>query len=135
MNQTTIFNNPNLESQQVQEELPNKNNQITLDDPANIEPALISLKFSHPLSNSRESDKEVLVNNSPNNLPNTLPMQSIEMMNLPTNQQVSLRDSLEIVLYFDGSSKVPLTLFNRSLQGSQRNGSKCRSKFGKIIKK
>ena len=33
------------------------------------------------------------------------------MMNLPTNQQVSLRDVLEIVPCFDGSSKVPLTLF------------------------
>ena len=32
-------------------------------------------------------------------------------MNLPTNQQVSPRDALEIVPYFDGSSKVPLTLF------------------------
>ena len=33
------------------------------------------------------------------------------MMNLPTIQQVSLQDSLEIVPYFDGSSKVPLTIF------------------------
>ena len=33
------------------------------------------------------------------------------MINLPTNQQVSLRDALEIVPYFDGSSKVPLTIF------------------------
>ena len=32
-------------------------------------------------------------------------------MNLTTNQQVSLRDALEIVPYFDGSSKVPLTIF------------------------
>ena len=31
-------------------------------------------------------------------------------MNLPTNQQVSLRDALQIVPYFDGSSKVPLTI-------------------------
>ena len=107
MNQTTIFNNQNLESQQVQEDLPNKNNQITLDDSANMEQALNSLKFSHPLSTSRKSDKEVSVNNSPNNLP----IQSIEMMNLPTNQQVSLRDALEIVPYFDGSSRIPLTLF------------------------
>ena len=35
-NQTTVFNNPNLESQQVREELPNKINQITLNDSANI---------------------------------------------------------------------------------------------------
>ena len=107
LNQTTIFNNPNLESQQIQEELPNKNSQITLDDSANIEQALNSLKFSHPLSNSRKSDKEVSVNNSLNNLPNNLLIQSIEIMNLPTNQQVSLRHALEIVPYFDGSSKVP----------------------------
>ena len=106
-NQTTIFNNPNVESQQVREEFPNKTNQITLDDSANIEQALNSLKFSHPLSTSRKSDKEVSVNN----LPNNLPIQSIEIMNLPTNQQVSLRDALEIVPYFDGSSKIPLTLF------------------------
>ena len=33
------------------------------------------------------------------------------MINLPTNQQVSLRVALEIVPYFDGSSKVPLTIF------------------------
>ena len=33
------------------------------------------------------------------------------MMNLPTNQQVYLRDALEIVPYFYGSSKVPLTVF------------------------
>ena len=33
------------------------------------------------------------------------------MTNLLTNQQVSLRDALEIVPHFDGSSKVPLTLF------------------------
>ena len=32
-------------------------------------------------------------------------------MNSPTNQQVSLRDSLEIVPYFDGSSKVLLIIF------------------------
>ena len=40
LNRTTIFNNPNLELQQVQEELTNKINQITLDDSANIEQAL-----------------------------------------------------------------------------------------------
>ena len=54
--QTTIFNKPNLESQQVREELPNKTNQIMLDDSANIEQALDSLKFPHPLSTSRKSD-------------------------------------------------------------------------------
>ena len=32
-------------------------------------------------------------------------------MNLPTNQQVSLRDASGIVPYFDGPSKVPLTIF------------------------
>ena len=32
-------------------------------------------------------------------------------MTLPTNQQVSLRDALEIVSYFDGSNKVPLPVF------------------------
>ena len=111
MNQTTIFNNPNLESQQVREELPNKMNQITLDDCANIEQALNSLKFSHPLSTSRKSDKEVSVNNLPSNSLNNLPIQSIKMTNLPTNQQVSIRDALAIVPYFDGSSKIPLTIF------------------------
>ena len=115
LNQTTIFNNPNLESQQIREKLPNKTNQITLDDRANIKQALNLLKFSHPLSTSRKSDKGVSVNNLPNNssnnLPNNLLIQSIEMMNLPTNQQVSLRDALEIIPYFNGSSKKPLTLF------------------------
>ena len=33
------------------------------------------------------------------------------MTNLPTNQQVSPRDALEIIAYFHGSSKVPLTIF------------------------
>ena len=33
------------------------------------------------------------------------------MTNSPTNQLVSLRDDLEIVPYFYGSSKVPLTIF------------------------
>ena len=88
LNQITIFNNPILESQQNQENLSDKINQITLNDSANIEQALNSLKFSHPLSASRKCDKEVSVNNLPKNLPN----------NLPTNQQVSLRDTLEIVL-------------------------------------
>ena len=32
-------------------------------------------------------------------------------MTLSINQQVSLRDAFEIVLYFDGSSKVPLPTF------------------------
>ena len=109
--QTAIFKNPNLEFEQIQETLPNKINQVTLDDPANIEQALESLKSSHPLSTSRKSDKEILPNNLPNILPNNQPIQSFEMMNLPTNQQVSLRDALEIVPYFDGSSKVPLTIF------------------------
>ena len=77
---------------------------------ANIEQALDSLKFSHPLSTSKKSDKEVSINNLSNNLPNNLPTQLTEM-NLPTNQQVSLRDALEIVPYFDGSSKVQLTIF------------------------
>ena len=63
LNQTTIFNNPNLESQQVREKLRNKTNQITLDDSVNIEQALNLLKFSHPLSTSRKSDIEVSVNN------------------------------------------------------------------------
>ena len=35
------------------------------------------------------------------------------MMNLPANQQVSLRGVLEIVPYFDGSSKVPLSIFGQ----------------------
>ena len=87
LNQTTMFNNPNLESQQVRKELPNKTNQITLDDSANIKQALNSLKFSHPLSTSRKSDKEVSVNNLSNNSPNNLPIQFIEMMKLPTNEQ------------------------------------------------
>ena len=111
-NHTAIFNNPNLEFEQVQEILPNKLNQIT---PDNIEQAFDSLKYSDPYSTSRKSNKEILANNVPNNLPNilpnNLPIQSFEMMNLPTNQHVSLRDALEIVPYFDGSSKVPLTLF------------------------
>ena len=101
LNQTTIFNNPNLELHQVREELPNKINEIMLDDSVNIEQALNSLKFSHPLSTSKKSDKEISVNNLPSNTE----------MNLPTNQQVSLRDALEIVPYFDGSSKVTLTIF------------------------
>ena len=51
-----------------------------LDDYANIEQALDSLKSSHPYSTSKKSNKEI----SANNLPNTnLPIQSIEMMNLP----------------------------------------------------
>ena len=103
------------ESQQVQENLPYKINQITLNDSANIEQALDSLKFSHPYSTFRKSDEEISANNSPsktaiNNLPNNnLPIQSTEMMNLSTNQQVSLRNALEILPYFDGSSKVSLT--------------------------
>ena len=51
LNQTTIFNNPYLESQQVQEELSNKTNQITLDDFANIEQALNFVKFFTPVIN------------------------------------------------------------------------------------
>ena len=107
-NQTTIFNNPNLEFEQVQEMLPYKINQITLDDSANIEQAVDSPKSSHPYSTSKKSDKEFSANNLPNN---NLPIRSTEMMNSPTNQQVSLRDALEIVPYSDGSSKVPLTIF------------------------
>ena len=37
-------------------------------------------------------------------------MQPTEMT-LPINQQVSLRDALEIVPYFDKSSKVPSPIF------------------------
>ena len=33
------------------------------------------------------------------------------MINLPKNQRVSLRDALEIVPYFDGSSNLPLPIF------------------------
>ena len=58
LNQTTIFNNPNLESQQVQETLPNKIIRLILDDSANIDQVLDSLKSSHPLSTSRKSDKK-----------------------------------------------------------------------------
>ena len=107
-NQTTIFKNPNLKFEQVKETLPNKINQITPDDSANIEKALDSLKSSHPFSNSRKSNKEILANNLSNN---NLTIQPTEIMNLPTNQQVSLRDALEIVPYFDGSSKKPLKIF------------------------
>ena len=53
------MNNPSLESQQLQENLPNKINQITLNDSGNVEQALDSLKFSHPYSTSRKSDKEI----------------------------------------------------------------------------
>ena len=74
----------------------------------NIKHAFNSLKFSHSYSTFRKSDKEIL----PNNLPiNHLPIQSANMTDLQTNQQASLRDALEIVPYFDGSSKVPLTIF------------------------
>ena len=107
-NQTTIFKNPNLEFEQVQETLPNETNQITPYDSANIEQALDSLKFLHSYSTSRKSDKGISANNLPNN---NLPIQSTEMTNLPTNQQKSLRDALENVQYFNGSSKVPLTIF------------------------
>ena len=78
-NQMTIFKNPNLEFEQVQETLSNKINQITPDDSANIEQALDSLKFSHPYSTSRKSDKGISANNFPNNNP---PIQSNEMTNL-----------------------------------------------------
>ena len=40
LNQTTIFNNPNLELQQIRDELPNQINQSTLADSANIEQAI-----------------------------------------------------------------------------------------------
>ena len=109
-NQTAILNNPNSESGQVQENSPSKINQITPDDSSNIEQALNSLKFSRPYSTSKKSNIEILANYLPNN---NLPIQPIEMMNLPTNQQVSLRDALEIVPYFDGSSKVPHTFLLR----------------------
>ena len=98
-NQTAILNNSNLESQQVQEELLNKINQITPNDTANIGQVLHWLKFSHPNSTSRKYHKEISTNNSPgtitiNNLPNNnLPIQLTEM-NSPTNKKVSLRDTL-----------------------------------------
>ena len=38
-------------------------NQITLDDSANNEQALNSLKSLHPYSTSKKSDKEILANN------------------------------------------------------------------------
>ena len=111
-NQKAILNNPNLKSEKVQENLPNKINQTTLDDSADTEKALNSLKSSHPYSTSRKSDKEISANNLLNTLPNNnLPIQPIETINLPTNQQVSLRDASEIVPYLDGSSKVLLTIF------------------------
>ena len=66
-NQTALLNNPNSESEQVQENLPNKINQITLGNSANIEQALNSLKSSHPYSTSKKSDKEISANNLPNN--------------------------------------------------------------------
>ena len=105
--QTAILNNQILESEQVQENLLEKINQITLNDSANIEQALDSLKCSHPYSTSRKFNRKNPINNLTsetviNNLPNNnLPTQPTEM-NLPTNQQVSLRDALEIVPYFDG---------------------------------
>ena len=55
-NQTAILNNPNIESEQAQENLSNKINQITLGDSANIEQALNALKSSYPYSTSRKSD-------------------------------------------------------------------------------
>ena len=111
-NQTAILNNTNLESKQIRENLPNKINQITLDESANIEQALYSLKSSHLYWTSKKSYKEISANNLPNNLlNNNLPIQSTEIMHLPTNQQVSLRDAWVIVPYFDGSSKVLLTIF------------------------
>ena len=120
-NQTAILDYQILESEQVQENLPEKINQITLNNSTKIEQALNSLKFPHPYSTSRKSDKEISANNlpskteinkSPNNLPNNnQPTKSTEIMNLPTNKQVSLRDALEIVPFFDGSSKVPSTIF------------------------
>ena len=57
---------------------------------------------------ANNSRSKIAINNLPNN---NQPIQPAEMMNLPTNQYVSLRDALEIVPYFDGSSKVPLTVF------------------------
>ena len=90
--QTAILNCQNLESAQVQENLREEINQITLNNSTNIEQALNSLKFLHLYSTSRKSDKEVLANNLPsktaiNNLPNNLPNnnllnKSTEMMNL-----------------------------------------------------
>ena len=69
LNQTTIFNNPNLKLQQIREKLPNQINQSTLADSANPEQALNSPKFSYRFSTSRKSDKEVSINNLSNNLP------------------------------------------------------------------
>ena len=120
-NQKAILNYQILESEQVQENLPEEINQITLNDSANIEQALDSLKFSHPYSTSRKFNWENPTNNLPserviNNLPNNnLPTQPTKM-NLPTNQQISQQDALEIVPYFDGSSKVTLTIFIEELE-------------------
>ena len=41
------------------------------------------------------------------------------MTNLPTNQQVCLRDALKIVPYFDESSEVPLTFFIEACKGAK----------------
>ena len=116
-NQTAILNNPDSESRQVQENLASKTNQITPDDSSNIEQTLNSQKSSRPYSVSRKSNTKILANNLPNN---NLPIQPIEMMNLPTNQQVSLRDALEIVPYFDGSSKVPITIFIEACKAEKK---------------
>ena len=52
--QTKILNKPNLKTQQVQDELQNKINQIASNDSENIEKALNSLNFSHSHSTSRK---------------------------------------------------------------------------------
>ena len=91
-NQTVILNYQILESEQDQENLPEEINQITLNDSANIEEALDSLKPSHPYSTSRKFNRENPTNNPPsetviNNLPNNnIPTQPTEM-NLPTNHK------------------------------------------------
>ena len=130
-NQTAILNNPNSEFGQVQEKLPSKINQITPDDSSNIEQALNSLKSSRPYSTSSKSNTEILANNLPSN---NLPIQPIEMMNLPTNQQVSLRDALEIVPYFDGSSKVPLTIFIEACKEAKKIVSNAEANLVKLLR-
>ena len=130
-NQTAILNNRNLESETAQENLPNKINQITLGDSANFEQALSSLKSAHPCSTCKKSDKEIPANNLPNH---NLPIQPTEIMNLPTNQQVSLRDALQIVPYFDGSSKVPLTIFIEACKEAKEIVSNAEENLVKLLK-
>ena len=98
-NQTAILNNQISELEQVQENLPEEINQITLNDPANIEEALDSLKCSHPYSTSRKFNME----NPATNLPSETVINNLQtqptQMNLPTNQQVSTRFFRDSSLY------------------------------------